>query len=69
MYGNEGRDVLKGRTGNDMLVGGPDNDILTGSLGKDIFICELGEDTITDFNKTQRDTIPKNDCENIDRII
>jgi Ca2+-binding RTX toxin-like protein len=51
-----------------MLVGGPENDTLTGGRGKDIFICGTGEDTITDFDKIQRDTIPKKDCENIDRI-
>ncbi len=83
IYGNEGRDVLKGKVGNDrieggegkdriygdreedILIEGPGNDILTGGPGKDIFICGTGKDTITDFNLTQKDSAPENDCENI----
>src|SRR5215207_6329340 len=65
IYGNEGRDVLKGKAGNDILIGGPGNDTLTGGLGKDIFMCGTGADTITDFNITQGDTIPENDCETV----
>ena len=33
--------------------------------GRDAFICREDGDTITDFNITQKDTIPENDCENI----
>ena len=53
------KDIIKGLSG---------NDILTGSRGKDMFICRILEDTITDFDNIQRDTIPKKDCGNIDRI-
>ena len=63
--GGDGNDRIYGDRGNDMLVGGRGNDTLTGGLGKDIFICGDGGDTITDFNVTQQDTIPENDCENI----
>ena len=48
-----------------MLIGGRGNDTLTGGLGRDVFICREDGDTITDFNITQKDTIPENDCENI----
>ena len=51
--------------GNDILVGGPGNDTLTGGLGKDVFICGRATDTITDFNFTQEDSIPENDCEKV----
>ena len=62
--GGEGNDRIIGNRGNDMLIGGPGNDTLTGGLGKDIFICGTATDTITDFNLTQKDTTPENDCEN-----
>lgn len=61
--GGEGHDRLIGDRGNDILVGGPGNDSLTGGLGKDIFICGTATDTITDFNLTQNDSTPENDCE------
>src|SRR5215204_5278810 len=54
--GTINKDTIRGFGGNDTLVGGP---------GKDIFICRTATDTITDFNITQKDTIPENDCENI----
>ena len=41
------------------------NDTITGGLNKDIFICGTATDTIVDFNTTQKDIIPENDCENI----
>lgn len=63
--GGEGNDRIYGDRGNDVLVGGPGNDTLTGGIGKDIFICGTGTDTVTDFNVTQQDAIPENDCENI----
>ena len=63
--GGDGNDRIYGDRGNDILIGGRGNDTLTGGLGKDIFICGDGGDTITDFNVTQQDTIPENDCENI----
>jgi hypothetical protein len=63
--GEEGNDRIVGDRGNDILVGGPGNDTLTGGLGKDIFMCGTGADTITDFNITQEDTIPENDCETV----
>jgi Ca2+-binding RTX toxin-like protein len=63
--GGEGNDRIVGDRGNDILVGGPGNDTLTGGLGKDIFMCGTGTDTITDFNITQGDTSPENDCETI----
>jgi Ca2+-binding RTX toxin-like protein len=63
--GGEGNDRIIGDRGNDILVGGPGNDTLTGGLGKDIFICGTATDTITDFNFTQEDSIPENDCEKV----
>jgi Ca2+-binding RTX toxin-like protein len=62
--GGEGRDRIFGDRGNDVLSGGPDNDTLNGGYGKDIFICGDGTDTIIDFNITQKDVTPENDCEN-----
>lgn len=62
--GGEGRDRISGDRGNDVLIGGPDNDTLNGGYGKDIFICGDGTDTIIDFNITQKDATPENDCEN-----
>ena len=61
----EGNDMLYGDRGNDTLNGGPGNDTLTGGSNKDIFICGPGPDTVTDFNVTQQDSAPENDCENI----
>ena len=63
--GEEGNDMLFGDRGNDTLNGGPGNDTLTGGPNKDIFICGPGPDTVTDFNVTQQDSAPENDCENI----
>ena len=63
--GTKGNDMLLGDRGNDTLNGCPGNDTLTGGTNKDIFICGTASDTITDFNITQKDTTPENDCENI----
>lgn len=63
--GGEGKDRIYGDRGNDVLVGGQDNDTLTGGVGKDTFICGNGTDILTDFNLTQKDSIPENDCENL----
>ena len=63
--GGKGNDMLFGDRGNDTLNGGPGNDTLTGGPNKDIFICGTGPDTVTDFNVTQQDSAPENDCENI----
>lgn len=63
--GGDGNDRIYGDRGNDMIIGGRGNDTLTGGLGQDIFICGDGGDTILDFNVTQKDSIPENDCENI----
>ena len=63
--GGKGNDMLFGDRGNDTLNGGPGNDTLTGGPNKDIFICGTGPDTVTDFNVTQKDLAPENDCENI----
>ena len=65
IQGGEGNDMLFGDRGNDTLNGGPGNDTLTGGPNKDIFICGTGPDTVTDFNVTQQDSAPENDCENI----
>jgi Ca2+-binding RTX toxin-like protein len=62
--GEKGNDRLYGSRGSDVLIGGSGKDTLTGGIGQDIFICGTGDDTIRDFNKTQKDTIPQNDCEN-----
>ena len=64
--GGEGKDRIFGDRGNDVLVGGQDNDILTGGVGKDTFICGNGTDVLTDFNTTQNDSTPENDCENLE---
>lgn len=63
--GGEGKDRLFGDRGNDVLVGGQDNDTLTGGIGMDTFICGNGTDLLTDFNITQKDSTPENDCENL----
>jgi Ca2+-binding RTX toxin-like protein len=63
--GGKGNDRIFGDRGNDVLIGGPGNDTLTGGFGKDIVMCGEGTDTVTDFNLTQKDTAPENDCENI----
>jgi Ca2+-binding RTX toxin-like protein len=63
--GAKGNDMIFGDRGNDTLVGGPGNDTITGGANTDIFICGTATDTITDFNITQKDTTPENDCENI----
>lgn len=65
LEGAEGNDRIFGDRGNDTLIGGLGNDTLTGGPGRDIFICGTATDTITDFNDTQKDTTPENDCENI----
>ena len=61
--GEKGNDRLYGGRGNDVLIGGSGKDTVTGGVGQDIFICGTGDDTIRDFNKTQKDTFPQNDCE------
>ena len=63
--GGKGNDMLFGDRGNDTVNGGLGNDTLTGGPNKDIFICGTGPDTVTDFNVTQQDSAPENDCENI----
>jgi hypothetical protein len=62
--GEKGNDRLYGGRGNDILIGGSGKDTATGGIGQDIFICGTGNDIIRDFNTTQKDTIPQNDCEN-----
>jgi hypothetical protein len=62
--GEDGNDRLYGGRGNDVLIGGSGKDTFTGGIDQDIFLCGTGDDIIRDFNKTQRDTIPQNDCEN-----
>ncbi|HJU59039.1 MAG TPA: calcium-binding protein [Nitrososphaeraceae archaeon] len=68
IQGGEGNDKIYGDRGNDILVGAEGNDILTGGYGIDVFICGTASDTITDFNVTQKDTTPYDDCENIKNI-
>jgi Ca2+-binding RTX toxin-like protein len=63
LEGAEGNDRIYGDRGNDTLMGGPGNDTLIGGQDRDIFICGTATDTITDFNLTQKDTTPENDCE------
>jgi hypothetical protein len=63
LEGAEGNDRIYGDRGNDTLLGGPGNDTLIGGPDRDIFICGTATDTITDFNLTQKDTTPENDCE------
>ena len=66
MSGGNANDTLNGGTGNDTLNGGNGRDTLTGGPGDDIFICGNGPDTVTDFNNvTEHDTIPLDDCENV----
>ena len=66
LNGGNGNDTLNGGTGNDRLIGGNGRDTLTGGPGDDIFICGNGPDTVTDFNNvTEHDTIPLDDCENV----
>jgi hypothetical protein len=68
VQGAEGNDKIFGDRGNDILVGAQGNDILTGGYVTDIFICGTASDTITDFNLTQKDSTPYNDCENIKKF-
>lgn len=63
--GGQGNDRIYGDSGNDILIGGPGNDLILGGPGKDIFICNDGKDTIADFNLTDGDMTPEDDCENI----
>ena len=63
--GGQGNDRIYGDRGNDVLIGGLGNDLILGGPGKDIFICNEGTDTLADFNLTDGDIIPENDCENI----
>ena len=63
--GGKGNDMVYGDRGDDTLNGGSGNDTLTSGLNKDIFICGSGDDTVIDFNVTQEDSAPENDCENI----
>jgi Ca2+-binding RTX toxin-like protein len=65
LEGGKGNDMIYGDRGDDILNGGSGNDTLTGGPNKDIFICGSGPDTVTDFNVTQQDSAPQNDCENI----
>jgi Ca2+-binding RTX toxin-like protein len=62
--GEKGNDRLYGGRGNDVIIGGKGKDTATGGIGQDIYICGTGNDLIRDFNKTQGDSIPQNDCEN-----
>jgi len=64
LYGYAGSDFLDGGDGNDRITGGTGADTLTGGAGADTFIYSALNDssasrmdTITDFSRTQRDTI------------
>lgn len=57
MYGNDGNDELFGGEGDDILDGGDDHDILTGGTGGDMFNLSKGYDVITDFARSEGDTI------------
>jgi Ca2+-binding RTX toxin-like protein len=65
--GGGGNDRLYGYNGNDILIGGPGNDVFIGGPGADKFICGTGKDTVSDFNQTEGDVIPDNDCETINK--
>ncbi len=51
LYGNSGKNVLRGLAGSDALYGGKGNDHLTGGADADVFHFAAGDgkDTITDF--------------------
>jgi len=54
LFGDAGKDTLKGGSGDDWLIGGEGQDALTGGRGDDYFVLdEVGKsnvDTIRDFN-------------------
>jgi len=60
LYGDAGKDTLKGGSGDDWLIGGAGQDALTGGKGDDYFVLdEVGKDnidTIRDFS-AKDDTI------------
>ena len=60
LSGGAGNDVLIGGKDSDQLNGGDDNDILTGGNGGDIFVLSNGHDVITDFARSEGDTIYAN---------
>ncbi|MEA3535186.1 calcium-binding protein [Rhizobium sp. CC-YZS058] len=60
--GFRGNDTLNGGGGQDVLVGGQGDDVLTGGAGRDQFVFvgvarKLGTDVITDYHRSQGDTI------------
>lgn len=69
LYGGSGNDTLDGGAGADTLQGGLGNDILTGGGDADTFVWKQGDattsapakDTITDFNKSEGDTLDLSD--------
>ena len=50
MFGENGKDVIKGGKGDDYLHGGNGNDTLTGGKGVDYFYISKGKDVVTDFD-------------------
>jgi hypothetical protein len=62
--GGVGSDVLDGGAGNDTLIATSGNDRVTGGAGADRFILDLQNrsvTTITDFNRTEGDTLDLSD--------
>ncbi|UPK37904.1 hypothetical protein IVB18_11715 [Bradyrhizobium sp. 186] len=67
ILGDANANTLEGRDGNDRLDGRAGADTLTGGNGADTFVYANGDgaDTITDFDRTQGDTIDLTGMSNI----
>lgn len=59
LNGTSASDAIDGRRGNDMLDGQGGNDVLTGGAGGDKFIFHYdgSTDVITDFDRSEGDTV------------
>lgn len=57
LLGGAGNDALFGLAGDDTLAGGTGDDTLTGGAGADLFLAESGATLVTDFSRTDGDSL------------